>query len=109
MAKRKETNSESEGKFIFRAKHFYELLERQDYKCALTGRELTPENTTAEHIVPLRANGEHSFENIYLVDEQVSKIKRYLTEEEVIDLAADIIERRGRVRGYSLKRSGRRG
>ena len=89
-------------KFVFRAHHFYELLEKQEYKCAITGRELTPENTTAEHITPLRSGGKHGLDNIYLVDDKASKIKRYLTEDEVINLASDIIATRGHEYGLKL-------
>ncbi|MCB1175841.1 MAG: hypothetical protein KDK39_19860 [Leptospiraceae bacterium] len=114
MTKRKSPNKNKKQpqpepeQFVFRAQHFYELLENQAYRCALTGRELTPENTTAEHIIPLRTHGEHRYDNIYLVDEQVSKIKRYLTDEDVVELAAEIIETRGYEFGYALKRSRQR-
>ena len=45
--------------YKFKAKEFYHLLDKQEYRCALTGRNLTPETTTAEHIVQLQDGGVH--------------------------------------------------
>ncbi len=99
--RKSETRSkqEEEAKFVFRASHFYELLEKQSYRCALTGRTLTPENTSAEHIMPLRKGGKHEIENIYLIDDSVAKLKRYFTEEEVIQLAGEILKYRQERKG----------
>ena len=44
-------------KYNFKVSDFRELLEIQEKKCFLTGRELTPENTYAEHIQPLGKGG----------------------------------------------------
>jgi len=82
----------SEHKYTFRAKDFYFLLEKkQNYRCAISGIELTPGNTTAEHIIPLRRGGKHELSNIYLVDENVARLKRNLMEEEVIEIARRIV------------------
>lgn len=90
--------------YKFRAMDFYELLEEQEYRCPLTGRELTPGNTTAEHIVPLRQRGEHCRANIYLVVKTVAKIKRYVAEEELVQLAADIIRTKGAHYGLAIRK-----
>ena len=95
---------EKKKKYIFRATDFYEMLDKQEYKCPLTGRELTPENTTAEHITPLRKGGLHIKDNIYLIDKETSKIKRYLTEVELINLAIDIVKSRGKEIGYGIRK-----
>ena len=89
-------------KFKFRSKHFYNLLNTQEYRCYLTNRELRPENTNAEHIKPLRAGGKHEAKNICLVDEMVAKLKRYYTVEEIIKLAAEILQARGKKYGYRI-------
>lgn len=78
-------------KYVFRAKDFYALLESQNYRCPLTGRELTPETTCAEHIVPLRQGGTHALDNIYLVHDTVAKLKRHYKDSEILELANDII------------------
>ncbi|MDH5657449.1 MAG: HNH endonuclease [Spirochaetia bacterium] len=102
MAKKKDKE------YVFRAQDFYDLLESQEYRCALTGRELKPENTTAEHIVPLRMGGRHELKNIYLIDQNVSRLKRYLSEEEVIRAAADIVRYRGNDYGFTLSLKGKK-
>ncbi len=89
-------------KFKFRAEHFYKLLNDQKYRCALTNRELTPENTNAEHILPLRKGGKHEPENICLVVDMIGKLKRYFSEEEIVLLASDIIKTKGKKYGYEL-------
>ena len=89
-------------KFKFRSKHFYELLNQQKYRCALTNRELTPENTNAEHIQPISKGGKHEVENICLVVDMVGKLKRYFSEEEIVLLASDIIKTKGKKYGFEV-------
>lgn len=88
-------------KYTFRAKDFYALLESQNYRCPLTGRELTPETTCAEHIIPLRKGGIHALSNIYLVHETVARLKRHYTDAEIQELANDIINTIGKNRADS--------
>ncbi|EQA44739.1 hypothetical protein LEP1GSC050_4139 [Leptospira broomii serovar Hurstbridge str. 5399] len=90
------------SKYKFVAKDFYKLLELQNWKCYLTGRNLEPENTNAEHIIPLRKGGEHKFINICFVVEPLAKLKRFYTEEEIINLAADIIKFKGLKHGLII-------
>lgn len=82
--------NKTKDRFVFRAKDFYALLEKQKYRCPYSGRELTPSNCIAEHRVPLRKSGKHEASNIILVDSHVGFLKRYLTDEEVSQLAADM-------------------
>ncbi|WP_041948258.1 HNH endonuclease [Turneriella parva] len=84
--------SKPANRYIFRARDFYELLEKQHYRCPYTDRELTPTNCIAEHRVPLRKGGKHEGKNIVLVDHQVAYLKRYMTDEEVKQLVADMMK-----------------
>lgn len=93
--------------YKFTAKDFYALLETQKYKCPLTNRELTPETTRAELIVPKERGGINEFQNIYLVDKEVAKIKRSMLEKEIIDLAVDIVKTMGKSCGYSVRKTGK--
>jgi len=91
----------AEKPYKFAAKDFYNLLEKQQYRCALSGRELTPETTDAEHIIPLdSAGGSHSLDNIYLIVRDAARLKRHLTEAELIRLCYDILTTRGKEFGY---------
>jgi len=87
-----------------RSKDLYELLEKQHYRCALTGRELVPEITDAEHIIPLDAGGMHDIDNIYLIVRDAARLKRYLTEEALLKLCYDIIVTKGQDYGYQASK-----
>jgi hypothetical protein len=93
--------------YKFTAKDFYGLLERQKYTCPLTNRELTPESTRAELIIPKERGGENALENIYLVNREVAKVKRSMLENEIFELALDIVKALGRKRGYSIRKVGK--
>ncbi len=90
--------------YKFKVSDFRDLLESQEKKCGLTGRELTPENTFAEHILPLGKGGSHSKNNIILVIDMLSKLKRYYTTEEIIDIAYDILAYNGKKYGIKVSR-----
>ncbi|HMU84599.1 MAG TPA: HNH endonuclease signature motif containing protein [Leptospiraceae bacterium] len=92
-------------KYTFKSKDFYGLLEKQKFKCPLTGRDLTPETTTAEHILPLKKGGQHALENIYLIDEMASKLKRQYAEEEIVHFAADILKTIGAEYGFKVTKT----
>lgn len=67
------------------------MLDAQGGKCALTGRELTPDNTTLDHIVPLSAGGEHSIDNVHLVVGEVNRAKGTMGHEEFIELCRCVV------------------
>ncbi|MBX3723924.1 MAG: hypothetical protein KF713_18905 [Turneriella sp.] len=86
--------------YKFAAKDFYSLLDKQNYRCALSDRELTPENTDAEHILPLDSGGTHTPDNICLIVRDAARLKRHLTELQVVELCFDILKTRGKEFGY---------
>ena len=93
--------------YVYRAKDFYEQLEEQNYKCFVTGRELTPMNCTAEHLVPLKKGGQHIRENIVLLVRDIAPLKRNLSEEEIVLLAVDVIKAKGKAYGFKAIKSGK--
>lgn len=92
-------------RYVFKAADFYSLLERESYRCPYSGRELTPSNCVAEHRVPLRKGGRHEASNIVLVDHHISYLKRYLTDDEVLNLATDIIVTLGAAHGFTISKT----
>ena len=68
------------------------LLERQQYRCALTGRSLTPVTASLDHIVPVRCGGEHAVENTQVLHKDVNKAKTTMTNEEFIQLCREVVE-----------------
>ncbi|MBU41604.1 MAG: hypothetical protein CMN76_00165 [Spirochaetaceae bacterium] len=83
--------------YTFKAKDFYELLDGQQERCALTGRQLTPENCTAIHRIPLRRGGTHDLNNICLVVEEIAQLKRSLLDDELYSLCEDLLQYRDRM------------
>ncbi len=67
------------------------LLESQKYRCALTGRELTPETTALDHIVPLSRNGTHSINNAQALNKDVNRAKGTLTNSEFVNLCREVV------------------
>ncbi|TGK10698.1 hypothetical protein [Leptospira stimsonii] len=92
-------------KYKFNAKDFYEILDNQEERCFLSGRILTPDNTLAEHINPIRFGGISSKENICLVIEPLARLKRYYKEEGIVQIAADIIKNKGAKYGFKVTSS----
>ncbi len=90
--------------FKFTAEHFWELLEKQGRCCALTNRELTPLNCEVELRDPHKKANRFSFENFYLVDKDLKYLCRHLSEHDIVELCATIIDHRGRTFGYALRR-----
>lgn len=68
-----------------------DLLERQGFRCALTGRSLTPDTAALDHIVPVRCGGEHVLENTQVLHKEVNRAKGPLTNAEFIDLCREAV------------------
>lgn len=68
------------------------LLERQGYRCALTGRRLTPETAALDHIVPLRFGGEHVIENTQVLHKDVNRAKNSMTNIEFARMCEEVAE-----------------
>ena len=54
---------------------------------------------------PSRVEGRGELENLYLVVRSVAHMARYEREREIIELAVEIVENRGKEYGYGIKRS----
>jgi 5-methylcytosine-specific restriction endonuclease McrA len=63
------------------------LLKEQRYRCALTGRALTPDTTALDHEIPVSRGGTHSIGNAQALHKDVNRAKGTLTNEEFIQLA----------------------
>lgn len=79
------------------AKQVLELVQRQEFRCAISGRELTPETASIDHIVPLARGGEHAIANVWIVDHQVNTAKGTLALDEFITLCRDVVAHQDRV------------
>jgi hypothetical protein len=68
-----------------------ELVESQGYRCALTGRQLTPETASLDHKAPLGRGGVHAIENIWIVHEDVNRAKGTMTADEFVALCREVV------------------
>ena len=69
-----------------------QLLEYQSYRCALTGRKLTPETAALDHIVPIRCGGEHVIENAQVLHKDANRAKGSLTADEFVQLCREVVQ-----------------
>ena len=67
------------------------LLEHQDYRCALTGRRLTPDVASLDHIVPVRDGGEHRIENTQALHKDVNRAKSTMSLKEFVQLCREVV------------------
>ncbi|MCC7408097.1 MAG: hypothetical protein IT442_08495 [Phycisphaeraceae bacterium] len=67
------------------------LLEAQQYRCALTGRCLTPQSAALDHVVPVRFGGEHLIQNAQVLHKDVNRAKGSLTNEEFIGMCREVV------------------
>lgn len=70
------------------------LVEKQDYRCALSGRALTPQTASLDHIQPLSRGGTHAIENLWVVDLHANAAKGTLTVDEFVALCIDVVRHR---------------
>jgi len=68
-----------------------DLLKSQRYRCALTGRALTPESAALDHFVPVRCGGPHVIENAQVLHKDVNRAKGSLTNAEFIGLCNEVV------------------
>ncbi|EQA69822.1 hypothetical protein [Leptospira noguchii] len=104
MTNKKKIEKE-QATFKFSSKDFYDLLEKCQKKCSLTGRTLSPLTAEIELREPYKQEGIEEIDNHYFVHKTVSYLARYVSEEEIIEVAADIIRFRGAERGYALSKN----
>lgn len=94
-----------EEELKFTSEQFWQLIEMQGKKCALTNRELSPISCELELKDPKKAEHRFRLDNFYLVDRDLKYLCRHLSEEQVIELCAEVIQHSGKNYGYTLRRS----
>jgi len=91
--------------FKFTAEDFWTLVEGQERKCALTNRDLTPLTCEVELRDPNKKDGRFELSNFYCVDKDLKYLARHLSERDIIELCATVLECRGKEFGYVVKRT----
>jgi hypothetical protein len=65
-------------------------LKEQRHQCAMTGRALTPETCSLDHIEPYSISKNHTLENVQLVCREVNAAKGSLSLEDFIALCREV-------------------
>jgi 5-methylcytosine-specific restriction endonuclease McrA len=81
---------------VVTAANVLRLLEYQHYRCALTGRRLTPGAASLDHIVPVRDGGEHRIENTQALHKDVNRAKSTMSVEEFVRLCREVVRHAAR-------------
>ena len=68
-----------------------DLIERQNFRCALTGRTLEPQTASLDHIIPLTQNGQHVIENTQVLHKDVNRAKGTLTNDVFLALCREVV------------------
>jgi 5-methylcytosine-specific restriction endonuclease McrA len=69
----------------------WKIAKRQKMKCPISGRMLTTENVSIDHILPLIRGGKNELSNLQLTTKEANQAKHTLTQEELIQLCKDIL------------------
>ena len=80
-------------------KEVLDLLERQEYRCAITGWALTPQTASIDHVVPLSAGGDHCIANAQIVELRINQMKGTLTMREFLDICKAVVANASNLRG----------
>jgi 5-methylcytosine-specific restriction endonuclease McrA len=76
----------------YTATQLFGLVKKQKRRCALTGRRLTFDNISVDHIIPVKNGGTSEIENLRFVINEANMAKGILNDAELVSLCRDIIE-----------------
>lgn len=74
-----------------------DLLEQQEYRCAISGDQLTPSNFALDHIVPLANEGSCTTENCQIVTKEINRAKNTMDQERFIAMCKRIAKNSHRI------------
>jgi hypothetical protein len=61
------------------------LIEKQEYRCALSGVVLTPDEAELDHTVPFEQGGRHTKANVQWVHKEVNRMKSQMRQVEFVE------------------------
>lgn len=73
-----------------RAAQLMRLIESQEYKCALTGDPLTPDEAELDHIVPIQSGGTNEISNLQWVSRNANRAKGTMSQGKFIEMCVKV-------------------
>jgi len=82
------------GKFsnVATARQLKEILERQEYRCALSGVKLEPQDASLDHVIPVSQGGSNSADNLQFLHKDVNRAKATMSQQDFIKMCARVAE-----------------
>lgn len=74
------------------SKDLMQLLKRQEFRCALSGKKLTPDTAELDHILPRSNGGTNAIINLQWLDKRINRMKGQMTQEEFIECCRLVTE-----------------
>lgn len=71
-------------------KRLMQLIQQQEYRCALSGVKLTPSDAALDHKLPVSSGGSDEIENLHWVSNQVNRAKGTMTNDEFIEMCKQV-------------------
>lgn len=69
-----------------------ELVKKQEYRCALTGRGLKPETASCDHRIPISNGGTHDIANIQILHRDVNRAKGTMSHDDFVAMCCEVAE-----------------
>lgn len=73
------------------AKRLRKLVDRQGYRCHLSGRLMEPETASPDHMLPLSRGGTNTIDNICIVDRDINRAKGTQTISEFVAMCREVV------------------
>lgn len=71
------------------------MIELQEFRCALSGVQLTPSDSSLDHKTPLSKGGSHTICNVEFVHPVINRMKGTLTREEFVSWCRKVAQWQG--------------
>jgi len=82
--------ADKEGNLSATSRELMQLIDQQGYRCALTGKALTPQTARLDHKCPVSNGGSHDVSNLHWVLETVNTAKGTMGLDEFIGMCIDV-------------------
>ena len=76
-------------------KKIYEKLKENQFKCALSGIELSPDNFCIDHVKSLADGGTNHVNNLQCVHPVINRMKGTMSNEQFVDMCKKVAENSG--------------